>query len=759
MIAGANRSLAAKFVVGVIGMVIISLQCSGQIPGRTTDSIAQDTVNAMIAARDFESAQWYCRRLFEQSEARSDDAAKAAIEFYRVQLAYLRDTAQLNETSLKDHTELSRQYFESYADHRRFPWWQSIELEGQRWIAETLVAEVLIDASKVNADEVSRRLVRIASGIDELRKQIENDRASISAKSVAEIRKANLTPPEDLLVLDRQLAIDRVRIAILQTELYPMGSEEQIASATTAAETADATLQNLPKESAARKTVRLLRVIALRRAGQVSLATEELSALGADSDLAKATAVDLDLADDQFDSAADRLFAYYGNEPQNAPVSSSMDLMRLQWLIQIKADSQKVSQWMESMKSRSGPYSYRRGEAMMLSLMKPKGQSMSAEDPLVLAAQGRSFIRKGDLREGSQLLSSAAKASTNSKEALSLAIEASAANMKASLAQDAINVLLDISRRFAGETTKEFADLHYQAIYLSAHATHSDQVEPLLKEHLTLFGKSSHTDSVRTWLTNLYDQSNRFVDAASVASGEDADRRWRDLMMNPKFEIDQVSRQLIESIANVGESQEKNRRTDLAVEIANWKDAKQLIPVSERATEVARFRSAQSDDLSDSVLSVETRSLMHRLIQDGMIYLQRRQSIAQVVLKSRGKLGPDDGRLVLTALIWNGQDDEAIKALNTFLGEKPTAQSMQETAHSLAQSVKEPTRQKAVEIYDQLAVKLPRGVPQWHQAKWDAIELLSQFNVEESKKRAKYILLTESEIPQPYQSKYESVGK
>jgi hypothetical protein len=162
MILNSNRSLAATFVFGMVWVAIHSLQCSGQIPGRTTDSTAQDTINAMIAARDFESAQWYCRRLFEQSESASDDAAKAAIDFYRVQLAYLRDTAQLNEASLKDHTELTRQYFESYADHRRFPWWQAIELEGQRWIAETLVAEVLIDASKVNADEVSRRLVRIA---------------------------------------------------------------------------------------------------------------------------------------------------------------------------------------------------------------------------------------------------------------------------------------------------------------------------------------------------------------------------------------------------------------------------------------------------------------------------------------------------------------------------------------------------------------------------------------------------------------------
>jgi hypothetical protein len=571
------------------------------------------------------------------------------------------------------------------------------------------------------------------------------------------MKRSNLTPPEDLIVLDRQLAIDRVRMAILQTELYPMGSEEQIASATTAAETAGATLQNLPKESDARRTVGLLRVIALRRAGQVSLATEEFSTLRDDSDLAKATAVDLDLASEKFDSAGDRLFAYFGSEPQNAAASSSLDLMRLQWLIQTNADLQAVSQWLESMKRRGGPYSYRRGEAMMLSLMKLKGQSMSAEDPLVLAAQGRSLIRKGDLRKGSQLLSSAAKATSNAKEALSLAIEASAANMKSSLAPEAINVLLAVSRRFSSESKKEFADLHYQAIYLSA--TQSDQVEPLLKEHLTLFEESSHTESVRTWLTNLYDQSGRVVEAASVASGDDAGRRWRDLMMDPKYQSDQVSRRLIESIANVGESTERDRRTDLAIEVANWKDAERLVPVSERAIEVARFRSSQSDVLSDSVLSVETRSLIHRLIQDGMIDAPRRQVISQVALKSRGKLGPDDGRLVLTALIWNGQDDEAIKTLDKFLGEKPTAQSMHETAHSLAQSVSQATRQKAVEIYDQLAAKLPRGIQQWHQAKWDAIELLSQFNIEESKKRAKYILLTESEIPEPYRSKYESIGK
>jgi hypothetical protein len=759
MIVHFDRRLLTKFIVGVIGIAVNLSQCLAQIPGRTTDSIAQDTINGMIATRDFDSAKWYCERLFEQSEPTSDDAAKAAIDFFRVQLAYLRDTSQLNEDSLRKNTESTWQYFESYADHRRYRWWQAIQWEGQRWIAETLVAEVLIDASKVSAVEVSRQLVRIASGIDELRKQIEEDRASLAAKSSAKSQDANRTPPEDLIVLDRQLAVDRVRISILQTELYAPGSEEQIASATTAAETADATLQKLQRQSEAWKTISLMRVIALRRAGQINLARKEFATLSGESDLGKSTAIDLDLADDELDSANKRLSVYYGNDPQTAPASPTMDLIRLQWLIQSKADSQTVSQWLESMRRRNGPYNHRRGEAILLSMTKSDGVSIAAENPFITAARARLFLRQGDLRQGSRWLSAAARATNNPKDALSLAIEASAANMKSSLAPDAIEVLLDVSRRFASEANKEFADLHYQAIYLSAHATKSDQVEPLLKEHLAIFRESAHAESARQWLMNLFDQSDRPVEAASIAIGDDSDRRWRALTLNSQFDLYQISRQLVDSIADIGDTSKKNRRTDLAIELANWNDAKSLTPVSERAKNIASFRSGQSDELPENILSIETRSLAHRLIQDGASESLRRQAIAKCVLSCRDKLEPQDSRLVLTALIWDGQDDEAIKTLDVFLGDKPTARSMQETAHALAQSARPETRRKAIEIYDQLSAKLPRGIPQWHQAKCDAIDILLKLSPEEAEKRAKYILLTQSEIPEPYRAKYEIIAK
>lgn len=751
--------LANGWITATVFVLAAMPPVSAQSPGRQTNSISSDVIARMITQRSFKDARWYSQRQWKRHDPLSDPAAAAAIDHFETIVAELRDSGTLTSQSLESSADDVIRYFASYPDHPRIRWWQAANLQAQRRIVESVVSQVLIAPGSVSLSEISRRLVEIGSQVDALRSQIQDDRETVAREAPRWI--------DDWITLDRRMAIERVRLALLQTDLFPDSDSERIAAASAAVEAAQSTLESIPPSAGATQTTRFLMAVALLRAEQSTRARQVLQTVTADPVTVAALQIELDLFDEDLSGAQKRLKDFFGDRPRVASKSPAMDLARLKFLVQSGASATMVTDWLAAMGERGGRYAARRGEAFLMTRLDeaaspphPERPETGGSGPAMLAIQGRAMIRKGDQAEGARWLASAAKNTRDPETAIQLAIEAAAAWLAAGQPAESIALLLETARRFE---TAIASDLHYQAIHLSASHGLAEQVEPLLIEHLDRYENSKHRDTVVSWLIRWYDQSNRPIDAAAVARGEEAARRWRALGVDRNVDPTLLSKRLVGSLSSITAPDEIRQRRELAVEIAalsDWETVATVNPngdhppqLSRRGQAILGFRRGETRQLDVD----PTASLVATLMRDARAKAAQRAPVARYVLATPESLASPSDRI--RALIWTGDESAALSLLDKTLSDSKLVTDHLDLAAAIADSNLPTSRQRAVDLYDTIASGLPRNTDRWHQVKWSAIEALSRISHDQAQRRSRYLLLTESNIPEPWRSRYESIAQ
>ncbi len=745
---------------------------------RATNDRNVDLVEALIDQQRFADALTVCQRLARGVDPTSDAAAKWAINQSRVLVA--RQMGR--ELFAEDIDEVAKpvnELLNAYPEHRRrlFLLAQTRRVGTQAALHQLLRAAV--SPSDLDArNAATKALLRATESLESLIRDVNEARILLDQRP--EDRPSALV--EDLTRLQQELQIETVSLALMQTELFAPGADDRIAAATRAEQIADQTIARLPSDTKARREVERLRIESILRAAQYDRADREMAAQLTRQtqpldDRWGALQVRLDLAQQRYSSAAERLKSYYGDDPESAPRSIEMDLARFEFLL--RSDSSRSSgDWLEVIQRRGGDYARRRAEAVALSLLGRSEKPNETIDPAIVAAQGQDYLRRGDPQRAAELLAAAARAETNQDRAVSRAAEAAAAFGLVQRHQQAAAVLSEIA--VANPDATQAAAAHLQAaVLIASHAPQqAEQLEAILRSNLKRWPDAETAAGARGWLQKILAAQERQMEAAEVASDISPDRidaealdgieqQWRLVFRTAETRGAEVSRRFLEAfeplLVNpdarsrfvllaallVDRGQLSEVKLDSASQSAD-PFAAALLEFRRSGSEAQPLQSPRPEIIDDAT---------DRLMRDGRENPAQRPAIARVLEGWPGNDRPSLDRA--ERLLWLDRTRDAIDLVKQVIQADPgSADATRQSARLLQQSRDPLAIAEAIRLWDQLASGTPRGSSLWHEAKLAAISALRQSGkVEEARQRARYLLLTMPTMDEPTRSQYESLSK
>jgi hypothetical protein len=751
-----------------------------QMPvGRQTIDREQDLFDALLSANRFDDAMQLCQMEGRDADQRSDSAAKWAVRKSRVLSAMQMTREQFTDSDVQLAQAPVAELLDAYPDHRRKLMLQAqlsaVERDAARH--SVLVAAISPGDSQLK-DAAAARLVSAASGLESLAKQIIGEQSRLSANRDANIQQEIA----DLVRLEQELQVDAVSLALAQTELFPRGSQDSIAAAVSAEQSAVKALSRLPNGSFARTEVERLRIDAILRSDQAQRADQAWkevfeSQSAALTSRAVALRIRVDLALDRLSQAESSLTGYYGSDPNAAPRSIEMDLARLEYLMRSEQITE-IGRWLDQMGDRGGPYSRRRAEAWSLSFMKRgSGSSQPSMDPSLIAAQAKDWLRRGEVARAAELLSAAAASESDASRAIARAIEAAAVWKKAGSLTKAAEILSDIALTHPDGGAA--AGAHLQATVLVASGTEStvvQTVEAMLKRNLKQWPRGEMAEAARRWLIQILDSQARQIEAAVVATqidSADIDATRIDRMRQcwqvafQSTDDDQISK----VDAELRSAFEPMREHPTMLAAYRWllvtiadRASLQGLPPSESSEPawvdaLGQYRLTGSvvEDLQ-AVPSEVRDDVIRRLMLDGRAEPARRTSIASLLASWNESEAPSLGRI--ERLLWLNQTPLAIQTAKDLVDQSPeSAETLRQVAELLGSSSQREAREQAIQWWDQLAAGAPTGGALWHEAKLSAIKLLAAIGqADQSRRRAEYILLTNPKLDADLRRRYQTAA-
>ena len=749
-------------------VVLVSLLASAAIANgfsavvqRQTNDRDQDLVDSLVLLQRHQDAIDLCAAELKRAVPRSDKAAKWAIRFSKVLTSQLESTGQFTEQSIAKAEQPVTELLDAYSNHPRKLFLQACLAHIQAAAAKhAVVVHSVSPNSDAQLESVFSQLSRSTRRFEELVLATDEERSKLdSGAGLAEEKSLSA----DLHRLRNELQVEIVSLALLQTDVFPAESRDQLAAANKALQKADVALATLPPESPARLAIRRLRVQALLRSGDLELAETSLSELAQKLDRpipnrVFALRISLDLAQGNLSDAEKRLRTWYGTDLSESPRSLEMDLTRLAYLIDAKDSS--VGTWLEFIEKRNGAFARRRAEAISLGKLRGR-KTTNAIDPAILAAQGADWLRRGEATRAATLLSASAKAESRGDLAINRSLQAAAAFQQAKRPADAAKILVEIA--LAHQTSSQSADAHLQAAVVVSESRSSEaarDVEAILRQNITTWPGSESAPKSRRWLLTLLDRQGRQREAArsattflteksSVSEIDSALLLWSNYVR--KSDRGSVTERIAEFRSELtpllSQPAVKNRYRFAAVYLIDRNEVSQVDLAAEETMAHDKFTKAfwnfrqqavLSDDL-DAPPPALIDASRWRLMRDGQQDPKRRQSIAAVLLKWGG-----DWSDQIPLFVWAGQFDNARQlAQRTVAQDDRPARVWRLLAQTLSQSSQLEGKKRGVEIWDRLATGLPKRSNDWHEAKLAAIDLLNTIgDRKEATRRAKYILLT-----------------
>ena len=743
------------------------------VVNRTTDDRDLDLVNALVQRGRFDEAAQLCIAELKRSDPESDEAAKWAIRHSDV-LSKQRMTAEtFDKAAVIQAQQPIADLLAAYPDHRRrlFLKSQSNAVTQDAAKHDVVIAAISLSNSH-RVDAAFVRLLRATTATSELSEEIHE------AQSILNVRETDLAQKalsRDLLRLERELQIDVVSMALLQTELFAPDSRDQSTAANKAERLALDTLGKLPSNSRARLEIERLRVESMLRGGAIEKAEQNLAALIREVGKPipariQAMMVNIDLAMDRVSQAGRRIDAFYANQAGNASIE--MDLAKLDWLI--RQGDTEVSDWLDSIERRHGAYARRRAEAISLSNLSP-GSKVSALDPSIVAAQGKEWLRRDNPARAGELLSAAARAESDASRAIIRASEAAAALIKAKRIADASRIMAEIAIK--NQSAPKAAAAHLQASLLLASAEQVDaakKIESLLKQTSETWPKSKIAIKARTWLLEILGHQKRKLDAAKMATAfleydNDPQKvsaaldRWIDLANNSEPEA-------TSNVLQQFEAAYQPLLMDSFIAERYFRSATYLLDRSSLSGLPENLGDTGADSFVASLLAFRrgTAKVLNkppghrntvtrwRLMRDA----QQNPSIRKQVAAVLKTWGSDSLQDEATILVWNGEIDQAVNRIAQAAKDaKNAGEIWRNFANTLTSADSAAANKEAIKVWDRLASGLPKGSQGWHEAKLAAISLLAkEGNKQESRRRAKYILLTNTPADPELLRRYESAS-
>ena len=740
---------------------------------RVTNDRDADLIDALIDRGRFDEAETICRDEMSKAVATSDVFARWTVRGVRVATRRLLNSDDFDEGSIRQAIEPITDLLDRYPDHSRRVFLEAAELEVRAAAARHDV--VVATIRPPGNDRETRAIKRIAGLVSDCRALIDrvDDRRSLLASRGAAVdAQANPATPADLIRLGQELNVMLVSIQLIQSELFAAGSPDCVATATSARAAADLAIARLPARSGARREIERLRVSAVLRGGDHRRAKQELDRMTKSNDdpRIRATRIQIHLAAGETDLAKERMDEYYGGSPISAPASIEMDLVRLSYLM--ANNDPGVEDWLDAIGRRDGEYARRRAEAVSLRQLR-SGVSSHAMTPALVAAQGKSWLQRGDPRRAATLLAAAAHAEGDHDKALQYAQQSAAVMMSTDQVSEACDLLIELSVEKSDAKSAPAVHLH-AAVLITKHfvADGASRVESLLRETIRNWPNSEPADQARDWLSNLLRSQQRWIEAAESLSYPDADRgqfyrAWKAAFHDAEGE----------SVADVGQHfmratkslmQDESWSTELRRHAVIFLDTGMLEefrrvpgdssdPLDRFIDALAEFRvggkvTPALSEPDDGRLADDAR---WRLRQDGLADPSRQRVIGRVIASWNPEEADSLDRAI--ELFWNDEIDRSFAMIRRLVnGSKRPGSKLRSAAELLSRMGNPVAEEHAVTLWDELASGLPKHSAEWHQAKLAAIKLLWKMNrTDDARRRARYLLLTSPPKDDSVRVRYE----
>ncbi len=752
--------------------------------GRVSSSRDADLLAAMLRADLFDDARSMCESRIAGSNGDSLHRARWTSNLVRVELNESLSRGTLSDSQLVEIgapvSKLMAEYPESRATV--FLQFQAIEILRAACFQDCVVASTrgVDSAATLRAIERSARLV---SDSEALIAEVQRERIAMDKIGGTATRAMT----KDLEELDQRLHIGVVQSMLAITEIFVIGSDDQRDAATKAMRYADASLESLSTGSAGWGEMQLLRIEAMLRSGSTRSAVEALESLApleaSEAEIQRrALQVKVDLADQRFSAVENQLSAFYGNDPQSAPMSLDMDLARLSFLLQLQHITAQqaselvdvpqdinvaASRWIESIGMRNGAYARRRAEAIVLSDFRfargnDAGQNGDV-DPAIIAIEGEDWLRRGDPARAAELLAAAAIHDSDATRAIQRGSKAAAAYVAASDPAGAASILYRVAMRHTDHEAAPAMAVQAAMLLAQANDKNNDtQVETMLRETIATWPITGPVASARAWLIQALQRQQRYIDAAEVTtlnlnSPVDAGRlnefahSWRiALSQATTNELAALSERFEHATTDIDRRASESTYTAYLAAAAFALEREKLPntnesqppPVGELTIPLALVRFRQSLVLSEVLGPLESSwqaDVERRLMRDAIIDASLREPIAKLIEAWPGVTTESSDHV--SRLIWLDRVDEANAAAATLVATADQRGAViRELAIAFGESENSTLQAAAVKWWDELSSGVTRGSDAWHEAKLRAAQLC---DAAEAGKRAKYILLTQ----------------
>lgn len=515
--------------------------CAESPLGRRSSNRQSDLIAALIEAQEFEVAEAICKRNLANLKRGEDSYAEWAIQLSSVLVNAGLATGSLDSPPWNAARNATADALSGYEDQPASPWLRFQELLVSAAENKYRAINVMDRAedSPLRQQFLEAHL-GTTSALRELADEIEEKIPSLSQTGQGNAYASDL---QNLLVSIRKSIVESF---LLVVDIYPAGSDDAIAAAVAADRNATELLESTTHDSLYRE--RVVRLLA--RAHCESQRADEAQRL---LEVYVGTARNTDpetLAvwlwslwmQGETERVAEFFRDYYGSDPSSAPLSSSMDLLRLRTMLdQIPQNAQEtqageinriITQWIELIGRRGGPYARRRAETELLRTARAKPTSTNTT---LLVAEAGQRIRSNKpeaLTEAAELLlqaSNLAAAGNEPGKAFQWGAQAAAALNRAGNVGESANVLGNVAIRFA--TQPNANRYHLEAIRLlastfekqatTAEARSSNdsiaaKIEQMLLVHLRQWQQTDSALAARTWLLSIYEAEQRWQDAAQV---------------------------------------------------------------------------------------------------------------------------------------------------------------------------------------------------------------------------------------------------
>lgn len=743
---------------------------------RQTVDREQDLLAALIDRNRFDDAIQLCQQISRGADPNSDLAAKWAVCHSRTLSARQLSQDEYNDTNVQSARQPVTSLLDAYPNHPRRLFLEAQQLAVERDAAKHAVLRAAIAPNDEDKRESAvRQLVTASSAIASLADQIADRQSELSTQRDADL----VAMIADLVRLEQHLQVDAVSLALMQTALFPRGSKDAIAAATKAEQVAVDALAKLPDGSPVRNEIERLRIESILSAGQSQRADQQwIGWLGESAETLPprtvALRVRIDLALDQTSQARSRLDDFYGSDPGTAPRSIEMDLAQLEFLLQTKQQS-GIGPWLETIQQRGGAYARRRAEAWSLRYLQQDSPSGPAVDPSIVAAQAKDWLRRGEVVRAAELLSAAAAAESDATRGVARATEAAAAWIKADSPAKAAEVLSDIA--LAKPEGRGATAAHLQAVVLVASGDDprgSQSVESMLRRHLERWPDDSTTDGARKWLVQLLDAQSRPIEAAVVATrlhptkinAAELDvalqqwlRAFRATSTDEMSKLDAALRTAFAALPNHSDAVSMYR---VAAAIIANRSTLQTLPNDVPAAEswIDEFIQFRISGMAAASLATAPETYREdatrRLMLDGQEDPARRANIVKLIESWETVDQPTLGQV--ERKLWMNQTSQAIQIATEVIDQSPdSSETIQRVAELLGSSRDPAATEHAIGLWDRLAAGTKAGSSLWHRAKLASIKLLAQVGrTEQSRQRAKYILLTHPRMDEDWKRRYQA---